>query len=57
MNEGTVTGCQVENGALSLGAGLRAGTNTVTLGGAVGRTTKDGTVSEHQRSAGPYTKS
>ena len=45
MNEGTVTGCQVENGALSLGAGLRAGTNTVTLGGAVGRTTKDGTVS------------
>lgn len=46
MNEGTVTGCQVENGALSLGAGLRAGTNTVTLGGAVGRTTKDGTVSE-----------
>lgn len=46
MNEGTVTGCQVENGALSLGAGLRAGTNTVTLSGAVGRTTKDGTVSE-----------
>lgn len=46
MNEGSVTGCQVENGALSLGAGLRAGTNTVTLGGAVGRTTKDGTVSE-----------
>lgn len=46
MNEGTVTGCQVENGALPLGAGLRAGTNTVTLGGAVGRTTKDGTVSE-----------
>lgn len=46
MNEGTVTGCQVENGALSLGVGLRAGTNTVTLGGAVGRTTKDGTVSE-----------
>ena len=45
MNEGTVTGCQVENGALSLGAGLRAGTNTVTLGGAVGRTTADGTVS------------
>lgn len=46
MNEGTVTGCQVENGALSLGAGLRAGTNTVTLGGAVGRTTADGKVSE-----------
>ena len=46
MNEGTVTGCQVENGALSLNDGLRAGTNTVTLGGAVGRTTKDGTVSE-----------
>lgn len=46
MNEGTVTGCQVENGALSLDNGLRAGTNTVTLGGAVGRTTKDGTVSE-----------
>ena len=46
MNEGTVTGCQVENGALSLGAGLRAGTNTVTLGGGGGRTTKDGTVSE-----------
>lgn len=45
MNEGTVTGCQVENGALSLDNGLRAGTNTVTLGGAVGRTTKDGTVS------------
>lgn len=45
MNEGTVTGCQVENGALSLNDGLRAGTNTVTLGGAVGRTTKDGTVS------------
>lgn len=45
MNEGTVTGCQVENGALSLNDGLRAGTNTVTLGGAVGRTTEDGTVS------------
>lgn len=45
MNEGTVTGCQVENGALALNAGLRAGTNTVTLGGAVGRTTEDGTVS------------
>lgn len=45
MNEGTVTGCQVENGALTLNDGLRAGTNTVTLGGAVGRTTKDGTVS------------
>lgn len=45
MNEGTVTDCQVENGALSLNDGLRAGTNTVTLGGAVGRTTKDGTVS------------
>lgn len=45
MNEGTVTGCQVENGALTLDNGLRAGTNTVTLGGAVGRTTKDGTVS------------
>ena len=45
MNEGTVTGCQVENGALALDNGLRAGTNTVTLGGAVGRTTKDGTVS------------
>lgn len=45
MNEGTVTGCQVENGALALNNGLRAGTNTVTLGGAVGRTTKDGTVS------------
>lgn len=44
MNEGTVTGCQVENGALALDAGLRAGTNTVTLGGAVGRTTKDGKV-------------
>ena len=46
MNEGTVTGCQVENGALALDAGLRAGTNNVTLGGAVGRTTEDGTVSE-----------
>lgn len=45
MNEGTVTGCQVENGALALNNGLRAGTNTVTLGGAVGRTTKGGTVS------------
>ena len=45
MNEGTVTGCQVENGALSLNDGLRAGTNTVTLGGAVGRTTEHGTVS------------
>lgn len=45
MNEGTVTGCQVENGALSLNDGLRAGTNTVTLGGAVGRTTADGKVS------------
>lgn len=45
MNEGTVTGCQVENGALALNDGLRAGTNTVTLGGAVGRTTEDGTVS------------
>ncbi len=45
MNEGTVTGCQVENGALALDDGLRAGTNTVTLGGAVGRTTADGTVS------------
>ena len=45
INEGTVTGCRVENGALVLDAGLRAGTNTVTLGGAVGRTTKDGTVS------------
>lgn len=45
MNEGTVTGCQVENGALALDAGLRAGTNTVTLGGAVGRTTADGKVS------------
>lgn len=45
MNEGTVTGCQVENGALTLNDGLRAGTNTVTLGGAVGRTTEHGTVS------------
>lgn len=45
MNEGSVTGCQVENGALALDDGLRAGTNTVTLGGAVGRTTKDGKVS------------
>ncbi|MCI6895678.1 MAG: type II secretion system GspH family protein, partial [Gemmiger formicilis] len=45
MNEGTVTGCQVENGALTLDDGLRAGTNTVTLGGAVGRTTEHGTVS------------
>ena len=45
MNEGTVTGCQVENGALTLNNGLRAGTNTVTLGGAVGRTTEDGKVS------------
>ena len=45
MNEGTVTGCQVGNGALALNDGLRAGTNTVTLGGAVGRTTKNGTVS------------
>ena len=45
MNEGTVTGCRVENGALALDSGLRAGTNTITLGGAVGRTTADGTVS------------
>lgn len=45
MNEGTVTGCQVGNGALALNDGLRAGTNTVTLGGAVGRTTADGKVS------------
>ena len=45
MNDGTVTGCQVENGALALNNGLRAGTNTVTLGGAVGRTTAGGTVS------------
>lgn len=46
MNEGAVTGCQVGNGALALNNGLRAGTNTVTLGGAVGRTTADGKVSE-----------
>lgn len=46
MNEGSVTGCQVVNGALALDNGLRAGTNTVTLGGAVGRTTADGKVSE-----------
>lgn len=45
MNDGAVTGCRVENGALALNDGLRAGTNTVTLGGAVGRTTKHGTVS------------
>lgn len=45
MNEGTVTGCKVENGALALDNGLRAGTNTVTLGGAVGRTTEHGKVS------------
>lgn len=45
MNDGIVTGCQVENGALALDNGLRAGTNTVTLGGAVGRTTADGKVS------------
>lgn len=45
MNEGTVTGCQVGNDALALNDGLRAGTNTVTLGGAVGRTTEHGTVS------------
>lgn len=45
MNEGTVTGCQVENGALTLDNGLRAGTNTVTLGGAVGRATEHGKVS------------
>ena len=45
MNEGTVTGCRVENGALALDDGLRAGTNTITLGGAVGRTTEHGTVS------------
>ena len=45
MNEGTVTGCRVENGALALDAGLRAGTNTITLGGAVGCTTADSTVS------------
>ena len=46
MNEGTITGCQVENGALALDDSLRAGTNTVTLGGAVGRTTEHGKVSE-----------
>lgn len=45
MNDGAVTGCQVGNGALTLDNGLRAGTNTVTLGGAVGRTTEYGTVS------------
>lgn len=45
MNEGTVTGCQVGNGALTLDNGLRAGTNTVTLGGAVGRATEHGKVS------------
>lgn len=45
MNDGAVTGCKVENGALALNDGLRAGTNTVTLGGAVGRTTEYGTVS------------
>lgn len=45
MNDGAVTGCRVENGALALNDGLRAGTNTVTLGGAVGRTTEYGTVS------------
>lgn len=45
MNDGAVTGCRVENGALALDDGLRAGTNTVTLGGAVGRTTEHGTVS------------
>lgn len=45
MNDGIVTGCQVENGALALDDGLRAGTSTVTLGGAVGRTTEYGTVS------------
>ena len=45
MNEGVVTGCRVENGALALDSGLRAGTNTITLGGAVGRTTKGSTVS------------
>ena len=45
MNEGVVTGCRVENGALALNDGLRAGTNTITLGGAVGRTTEHGTVS------------
>ncbi|WP_455193400.1 prepilin-type N-terminal cleavage/methylation domain-containing protein [Gemmiger sp.] len=46
MNEGVVTGCRVENGALALDDGLRAGTNTITLGGAVGRTTADGTQNE-----------
>ena len=45
MNEGVVTGCQVGNDALALNDGLRAGTNTVTLGGAVGCTTADSTVS------------
>lgn len=45
MNDGAVTGCRVENGALALNDGLCAGTNTVTLGGAVGRTTEYGTVS------------
>lgn len=45
MNDGAVTGCQVGNGALALDDSLRAGTNTVTLGGAVGRTTEHGTVS------------
>lgn len=45
MNDGAVTGCRVENGALALDDGLRAGTNTVTLGGAVGRTTEHGKVS------------
>lgn len=45
MNDGAVTGCRVENGALALNNGLRAGTNTVTLGGAVGCTTEHGTVS------------
>ena len=46
MNEGAVPGCQVGTGALALDDGLRAGTNTVTLGGAVGRTTEHGKVSE-----------
>ena len=45
MNEGTVTGCSVANGALQLNTGLRAGTNTITLGGAVGRTAAGGQVS------------
>lgn len=45
MNDGAVTGCRVENGALALDNGLRAGTNTVTLGGAVGRATEHGKVS------------